>query len=145
MQMRHRGRWFGALAALVLLGTACAGASAASGNGSMLRISAPVNGAQVTVPFTIKVDAGVPLGSPATGKDHVHFCFDGADCSQEYKIAYGNTYQVTQLAPGKHTIEASLRNADHSAAGPTATITVTVAGSGGGTGGAGSPPPGYGY
>ena len=146
MFTRVTRRWFGGLVVLMLLGTACAGANAASGGGgSTFRITAPADGAQVTVPFTLKVDSNAPLGDPSTGRDHVHFCFDGADCSVTYKIAYSNTLQVTQLSPGKHTIEASLRNADHSAAGPTATITVTVGGSGGGSGGASAPPPGYGY
>ena len=43
---------------------------------------------------------------------------------------YGATAQVNGLSPGQHTIEASLRHADHSAVGPTATITVTVTGAG---------------
>jgi hypothetical protein len=145
MRTRITRRWFGGLVVLALIGTACAGASAASNGGSTLRITAPADGGRVSVPFTIKLDAGVPLGDPSTGRDHVHVCFDGADCSVTYKIAYSNSLQVTDLAPGRHTIEASLRNADHSAAGPTATITVTVGGSGGGSGGAGAPPPGNGY
>jgi Bacterial Ig domain len=144
MFTRVRRRWVGGLVVLALLGTACAGANAASGGGSTFRITAPADGAQVTAPFTIKVDSSVPLGEPSTGRDHVHFCFDGADCSAKYKLTYGNSLQVTTLGPGMHTIEASLRNADHTAAGPTATITVTVVGPGGG-GGASAPPPGYGY
>jgi len=41
---------------------------------------------------------------------------------------YSDTTQVQGLSAGKHTIEASLRNADHSAVGPTTSITVTVTG-----------------
>ncbi|MGH3371636.1 MAG: hypothetical protein ACRDPR_16715, partial [Nocardioidaceae bacterium] len=56
----------------------------------------------------------------------VHLCFDGEDCSTEYSLVYGDTFEIDDLAPGDHTIEASLRNADHSDAGETDTITVTV-------------------
>jgi len=51
---------------------------------------------------------------------------DGADCDTEYSIVYGNTFEVADLPPGEHTIEALLRNADHSDAGVTDTVTVTV-------------------
>jgi hypothetical protein len=56
----------------------------------------------------------------------VHLCFDGGDCDTEYSLAYGSTFEVDDLTPGEHTIEASLRNADHSDAGVADTITVTV-------------------
>lgn len=46
---------------------------------------------------------------------------------------YGDTFEVSGLSPGEHTIEASLRNADHTDAGPSDEITVIV-GDGGGTG-----------
>jgi hypothetical protein len=96
----------------------------------------------------VKLDASVPLGDPSTGEHHVHLCFDGANCDAEYSLVYGNSMQVTGLTPGPHTIEASLRNADHSAAGATDSISVTVSGSAsprspssGGT----TPPPGRAY
>src|SRR5207247_3748323 len=92
------------------------------------QITSPSGGASVSEPFTLKVQSSVALGEPSTGRDHVHLCFDGANCDTEYKLVYSDTFQITGLSPGQHTIEASLRNADHSAAGPTASITVTVTG-----------------
>ena len=92
----------------------------------------------------------------------MHLCVDGASCDTQYQLAYANSVQVVGLAPGTHTIEASLRNADHSDAGPTDTVsTVTVTGAstgdaGGSSGTAPTPAPssaptmtggtgGYGY
>lgn len=83
-------------------------------------------GARVSSPFTLSVDASVTLDDPSTGEHHVHLCFDGADCDTEYQLVYGNTFDVGDLPPGEHTIEASLRNADHSDAGVSDEITVTV-------------------
>ena len=45
-----------------------------------------------------------------------------------FRDADGNSFEVTGLSAGKHTLEVSLRNADHSAAGPTDTATITVTG-----------------
>jgi hypothetical protein len=143
--------WFSLLPVLALLGVACGAASAGSGgSGSLsLQISSPEDGAQVSSPFTVKVDASVALGNPSTGEHHVHLCFDGADCDAEYQLVYGDTFEVADLPPGEHTIEASLRNADHSDAGPSDEITVTVGeGSGdakGGTDTGGDTGGGYGY
>ena len=140
MQRTRTGRLAigGLVLALALVAAACAkssnSGSGASG-GLSLKISSPTDGSSVSEPFTLTVDSSVPLGDPSTGDHHVHLCFDGASCDTEYQLVYGDTFQVTALPSGKHTIEASLRNADHSPAGPTATITVTV------TGGAKSPSP----
>jgi hypothetical protein len=135
----HR-TWIGrlGLTTLVVLGLAsasCGGGSASSGaSGSSLKIASPADGASVSEPFTLKFDASVSLGAVSTGNDHVHVCFDGASCDTgNYKIAYGDSYQVSGLPAGKHTIQASLRNADHSAAGATAMITVTITSTGPGT------------
>lgn len=120
--------------ALALVAAACAnGASAASGGGDpTLRIVAPKDGASVHEPFTVKVDASVPLGDPSTGDDHVHLCFDGASCDSEYTLVYGNSFVVKGLSAGPHTIEASLRHADHSDTGVSATISVVVGNGGSG-------------
>ncbi len=120
------------LAALVLsvVAAACSNASAAGGTDT-LSITAPADGAMVSEPFSVNLTSNQALGDPSTGDDHVHLCFDGASCdSGSYQIVYGVTAQVTGLSPGQHTIEASLRHADHSAAGPTTSITVTVTGAG---------------
>jgi hypothetical protein len=130
--------------ALSVLAVACSnGTSAAAGGGDTLSIATPADGAKVSEPFTVKFNASVPLGDPSTGEDHVHLCFDGASCdSGDYLKVYSDSAQVQGLSPGQHTIEASLRNADHSAVGPTATITVTVTG---GATSSGSPSSGGGY
>ena len=131
---RTRNRWFalgGLVLALALVATACGKSSNASPGASgapSLQITSPSGGASVSEPFTLKVQSSAPLGEPSTGRDHVHLCFDGANCDTEYKLVYSDTFQITGLSLGQHTIEASLRNADHSAAGPTASITVTVTG-----------------
>jgi hypothetical protein len=44
----------------------------------------------------------------------------------DYDLVYGDHAEVMGLAPGTHTVLASLRNANHSDAGPHATISVTV-------------------
>jgi hypothetical protein len=119
--------------ALSALAVACSNAASAAGGGGgdTLSITAPANGATMSQPFTVNLSSNQALGDPSTGDDHVHLCFDGASCdSGSYQIVYGNSAQVKGLTPGKHTVEASLRHADHSAAGPTATITVTVSGAG---------------
>jgi len=135
---------FPALIAFTVLAVACSNNSSSSaGGGPTLSIASPANGAKVAEPFTVKLDASVPLGDPSTGDDHVHLCFDGASCdSGNYQIVYGDSGQVQGLSPGQHTITASLRHADHSAVGPTTTITVTVTG---GATSSGSPTTGGGY
>ena len=56
----------------------------------------------------------------------MHLNYDTTTPDGDYDLVYGNTVQVTGLAPGVHTILASLRNANHSDAGPRELITVTV-------------------
>ena len=144
----------GAAFALSVVAVACSNSASAGGGGDTVAITSPGNGAKVSEPFMITLASNQTLGDPSTGDDHVHLCFDGASCDAgSYQIVYGNSAQVTGLTPGKHTIEASLRHADHSAVGPTATITVTISGAGATTGGAPSMAPsssptqsrGYGY
>ncbi|MGH2596906.1 MAG: hypothetical protein ACRDH7_13190 [Actinomycetota bacterium] len=137
---------------LSVLAAACTSTASAGGGGDTLSISAPSDGAKVSASFTLTVSSNQPLDDPSTGDDHVHLCFDGASCdSGSYQLVYGTSAQVTGLSPGQHTIEASLRHADHSAAGPTDTITVTVTGTVTGSPSMGPPSPtanpgnGYGY
>ena len=77
------------------------------------------------------VESNVELGDPDTGNHHVHLCFDTTSCDEEYELVFGDTFDVSDLSPGEHTIVASLRHADHSDAGVSDEITVTV-GDGGG-------------
>lgn len=149
---RARKGWFafgGLVLALTLVATGCSKKAATPGTGGSsgpsLSIAVPADGAKVTSPFTLKVDSSVPLGDPSTGDDHVHLCFDGASCDTgTYTLLYGDSIQIANLSNGTHTIEASLRHADHSAVGPTTTITVTVSGASGGSPTATSSPTGGG-
>ena len=156
-----RVRVVGALLALGLVAAACSGASAASSGGGAMSISiaSPKDGATVSEPFTLKLDASVPIDDPSTGEHHVHLCFDGASCDDlaGTVISYTDSVQVSTLSPGTHTIEASLRNADHSDAGVSTQITITVSGGqtdkgtgstgayGGGMGSSGGYGSGHGY
>jgi hypothetical protein len=144
----HRGVGLAALVAVLgMLAAACGGAAGASSDGasSAFRIASPANGATVSEPFTVRIDAGVTLGDPSTGEHHVHLCFDGDSCDSEYTLVYGSSIPVTGLAPGEHTIRASLRNADHSDAGPADSITVTVTGASPGAGASATPSQGGGH
>ena len=160
--MRGPKTWLavlGAMSALALVATACSSAGAST-SGMTLKIASPADGATVSEPFKVTFDSSVPLGQPTTGDHHVHLCFDGGSCDElsQSVIAYGNSVMVSDLSPGMHTIEASLRNADHSDTGVSATISVDVSGGGtagsqaGATGsqagsstGASGPSKGYGY
>jgi hypothetical protein len=151
---KGRVRLLGAVFAIGIFAAACSSAGASTGSGGMsLSITSPSDGATVSEPFTVKLDASVPIGDPSTGDHHVHLCFDGGSCDDVAGsvIAYTNSAQVTALSPGTHTIEASLRNADHSDAGVSTQITVTVSGGGAGSGGGmttgatGATGRGYGY
>lgn len=146
---RPRGLLIGAALAVTvaLVAAACstgtpAGGSGAPGGDLTIAISAPANGAQVTLPFEVQLQSNVALGAPETGDHHAHLYFDTGTDATDYDIVYGTTWQVTRpLSPGTHTIVAALANPDHSLAGPTQTITVTVTGAGSGDG-SGSPPAG---
>ncbi|WP_131981586.1 DUF4399 domain-containing protein [Jiangella ureilytica] len=106
-----------------------------------MEIVEPAGGAEIGVPFTLVVDSSEELGPTDTGNHHVHVYFDGDDSSYEViESGNGEEHEITAdspalegLEPGEHTLNVSLRNADHSAAGADAEITVTVgeAGSGG--------------
>jgi hypothetical protein len=117
-----------AIAAMVL--AACnpgAGASGGADGDLSLSITSPADGAEVSVPFDVELESSVELGAPETGNHHAHLYFDTDITSGDYDLVYGTSAQVTRdLAPGEHTIIASLRNADHSDAGPSQEITVTV-------------------
>jgi hypothetical protein len=137
-------RTFALALALALVVGACdayaqgAGGGSSSGGDLTLTLAAPADGAKVSIPFDVTIESNVAIGAPESGNHHVHLYFDGATASGDYDIVYSNTVQVTrELTPGEHTIVASLRNADHSAAGPSQTITVVV----GGSSGAGGPSP----
>jgi hypothetical protein len=152
--MAKQRRLFLAVAAVALAGVACgsngygstggSGGGNGGGGGATLSITSPANGAKVSEPFMVQVASSEKLGPISTGADHVHLYYDGSQTN--YDVCTSNSCPVTALSPGKHVIEASLRHADHSDAGPKQSITVYVStGSGGGGSGGGGGGGGGGY
>jgi hypothetical protein len=122
-----------AVTAIALLAAACGGAdegaTTATGEGGMtLSITAPDDGGEVSLPFTVEFDSSEELGPTDDGVHHVHIYWDGDD--SEYTVVEADNIEVTEAPEGEHTLNASLRNADHSPAGVETEITLTV-GSGG--------------
>ena len=123
------------LSAFLLLTAGCGGGAdtgSGSGSGGMsLKITEPAAGAPVTTPFTVRVEASVPLGTTESGEHHIHVWFD--DKANDYQVVEADHVDVMSgaLSPGQHVIHASLRNANHSEAGADTEVTVTVAGAGG--------------
>jgi hypothetical protein len=142
--------WAASLLFAILVACANSTTSAGAGGGGgvpTLDITAPADGAQVSVPFTVTFSSSEQLGASDTGADHVHLCIDDTECSTGYDVVEAETFDVTSLADGEHTLTALLRHADHSDAGASpVTISIVVSG---GTGGAVTTPteserPGYG-
>jgi hypothetical protein len=128
-----RTRILARVALVALLAAACGGgeeAGSSGGGDGSIAIASPSDGAEVSVPFTLEFSSGVKLGATDTGAHHVHVFFDGDDSN--YEVVESDRFEVAGLSSGEHTITASLRNADHSAAGAEAEITVDVAEGGGG-------------
>lgn len=118
---------------MLLAGILLAVPACTSGNGGgdaqlQVSIAEPADGATITVPFTVRVDSSVELGTTESGKHHVHVYFDDDD--SEYQVVESDRVEITELAPGTHVINVSLRNANHSDTGVASKITVTVADSG---------------
>ena len=111
-------------------------AAGGGGGGMTVSIAEPANDATVSLPFTVKVDAGVPLGPTESGEHHVHLWFD--DNAEDYLVVESETAEVSggltatlsgkpmPLPSGEHTIHVSLRNANHSAAGAEAELKVNI-------------------
>ena len=143
--MRDKRVFLAGLMLFALLAASCGGGESSNGDGgggsvagggggaNGFGISTPEDGADVSNPFTIEFSSDDELGAPETGKMHVHLIYDGK--SEDYVIVNGTSFEIDGLGDGEHTITASLRNADHSAAGPEDEITVSVSGSGSGDGG----------
>jgi hypothetical protein len=132
--------------AVALVTAACSAGSGegADSDGATIDFVTPSDGASVSVPFDVELEASVPLDEPETGNHHAHIYFDTSTDSADYDIVYGTSWQVERpLMPGEHTLIVALANPDHSLAGPTQEIRVTVDGEGGGSdaGSSASPPP----
>jgi hypothetical protein len=118
--------------------TADAGSSDSGSGAKTVTIKEPADGASIDIPFTLRLDSGVELGTTESGKDHVHLYFDGDD--SKYEVIESDSMQITDKSPaveglkaGKHELDISLRNADHSPAGFDTKIMVNVNGGGGDT------------
>ena len=121
--------------AVALVTAACSAGSGADadGDGATIGFATPSDGASVSIPFDVELEASVPLDEPGTGNHHAHIYFDTSTDSADYDIVYGTSWQVERpLMPGEHTLIVALANPDHSLAGPTQEIQVTVDGEGGG-------------
>jgi hypothetical protein len=144
------------VAALALLAAACSGdddddtvagdpgaesggsdSGGGGGDGDLtISIADPTDGATVESGFQVEVDPSVDIGEPDTGLHHVHLYYDGNQSDGEYDIVYSADEPWTvdrDLAPGEHTIEAFIANADHSLTDASDEVTVMVGeGAGGG-------------
>jgi hypothetical protein len=115
--------------ALALFAAGCGGgSSAASAESASIRITGPTDGATVARQFTLTLDPSIAIGEPSTGRHHVHLYYDGNRSSDQadYDISYDDSFTVTRLGPGRHTIDAVIANADHSLTDVDTAISVTV-------------------
>jgi hypothetical protein len=116
-------------AAIALVASACTVGAETGEDAADATIGfvSPSDGAAISVPFDVELEASEPLDEPATGNRHAHIYFDTSTDSADYDIVYGTTAQVTRdLAPGEHTLTVALANPDHSLVGVWQEITVTV-------------------
>lgn len=117
-----------AVAAIGLLAAACGGdsdaATATGDDGITLSITAPSDGAEVSVPFTVEVDSSEEIGATDTGLHHVHVYWDGDESA--FTLVETDSVEITDAPEGQHTLTASLHNADHTPAGVEVDITLTV-------------------
>jgi hypothetical protein len=127
-------------ASLALATAGCGGDDAGGGgsDGPSVQIMQPADGASLSVPFTLKVESSEELGTTESGLHHIHLYFDGNDdtyevledpADEEIEID-ADSPALEGIEPGEHTLEVSLRNADHSAAGAEDEVEVTIEGSG---------------
>ncbi len=114
-----------AAAALAACGDDESASTGGSGGGMAVTVLEPAAGADVSVPFTVKLDSSVPLGPSESGRHHVHIWFD--DDEDNYLIVESETTEISAAPTGEHVMHVSLRNANHSAAGVEANTRVVVA------------------
>jgi hypothetical protein len=122
----RRWKLFAILSALALVAFACGNDTPEADDGPSIDITAPDDGTEVGSSFTLEVASSEELGPTETGAHHIHVWYDGDETT--YDVVESDTFEVSGLAPGEREITASLRFANHSAAGAEDTITVTVTG-----------------
>lgn len=114
--------------AIGLLAAACGGdsdaATATGDDGTTLSITAPSDGAEVSVPFTVEIGSSEEIGTTDTGLHHVHVYWDGDESA--FTLVETDSVEITDAPEGQHTLTASLHNADHTPAGVEVDITLTV-------------------
>ena len=129
-----RSLTLGVAVAFVTAACSVGSGDGADGDEATIGFATPSDGATVSAPFDVELEASVPLDEPGTGNHHAHIYFDASTDSADYDIVYGTTWQVERpLTAGEHTMIVALANPDHSLAGPTQEIRVTVDGEGGGS------------
>jgi hypothetical protein len=112
----------GAAVALVVAPTA----GCTNRPGETVEIISPTEGAVVSIPFEVTVEATVPLGSPDDGLHHVHIWF--GDDETSYLVVEGAVAEITNAPPGAHEMHVSLRNPDHSFSGAETSIALVISG-----------------
>lgn len=141
-KMTNRMRMSVALGAILLAAVAACGDdgggasgddAGGAGNELSVAINEPADGDSIEMPFMLRLDSGVELGPPESGKHHVHLYFDGDD--SKYEVIESAEVEVTDASPaveglgsGEHELNVSLRNADHSPAGFETKVMVQVGG-----------------
>jgi len=91
-----------------------------------VEVTSPVPEAAVTVPFEVRVEASVPLGSSTDGLHHLHIWF--GDDLETYLVVEENVVQINYAPDGGQVMHVSLRNHDHSAAGVETSIPLAISG-----------------
>ena len=105
-------------------------AGGGGGGGSSITIESPEDGAEVPASFTVELSTDEELSLSDSEALHVHLVYDGNE--QEPDMIDSESFDVTGLEPGQHTITASLRDSAHAPTGPEDAITVMVGSDGGG-------------
>ncbi|MDQ5814927.1 MAG: DUF4399 domain-containing protein [Actinomycetota bacterium] len=105
------------------------GTEAGGGGGSSITIESPEDGAEVPDSFTVELSTDEELSMSDSAALHIHLVYDGNE--QEPDMIDSESFDVTSLEPGEHTITASLRDSAHAPTGPEDAITVMVEGGAG--------------
>lgn len=117
--------------------TADVAAPADDGAGEFsVEILEPSDGAELSLPFTIELNASTDLGPPDSGLHHVHVFVDGD--MGNFEIVDSVTWEITAdspimagVEPGERVLNVSLHTAGHEPVGASDEVTVTLTDGGG--------------
>ncbi len=87
---------------------------------TLLRIEEPKDGAEVSVPFRVRVSSSVPLGD----QHSVRVFIDGV----EAQTVQNESFELSELEPGDHAIAVSLFDEQGNPVGGEDEVDVTVSG-----------------